>query len=276
MKAYILEIINLKKCVMKIFFALLSMLVILSMLYGCAPALMMAAYRGDINAVKDELDKGADVNEKDLCFTALMRASDKGYTDIVKLLIERGADVNIFCKPPRYHCALGWAARSGHTDIMDILVDRGADIDIAIENIKYLKNHVSRSGVNYLYKLKKKALYNAELAKLNEFETVARQYREAHQKPPFPEEAIKFKVQAEFAFEQKRYADATNLYAAAIKVAPWEPELHYNRAIILATSELSNYREAIMEMKKYLMLAPNASYARDAKNNIYKWESMIK
>lgn len=114
-------------------------------------------------------------------------------------------------------------------------------------------------------------------AELREFEEeVARQYRESKIKPSLLEEAIKFKAQAEFAFEQKRYADAVNLYAAALNISPWWPEGHFNRALLLATSDLADYREAVMEMKKYLMLVPNASNARAAQNNIYKWESVIK
>jgi hypothetical protein len=38
----------------------------------------------------------------------------------------------------------------------------------------------------------------------------------------------------------------------------------------------SKYQEAIMEMKKYLMLVPDAPNARTAQDNIYKWEGMIK
>ena len=95
-------------------------------------------------------------------------------------------------------------------------------------------------------------------------------------KPPIPDEARKFKLQAEFAYEQKRFADAANLYAAALKIASWEAELHFNRGLMLATTDVSNYREAVMEMKKYLMLAPNAPYASDAQDKIYQWESMIK
>lgn len=114
-------------------------------------------------------------------------------------------------------------------------------------------------------------------AELREFEEgVARKYRESEPKPTLPEEARKFMVQANFAFEQKKYADATNLYAKALNISPWWPEGHFNRALILATSELSNYREAVREMKKYLMLVPNAPNARAAQDKIYQWEGVIK
>lgn len=268
---------------MKKLFASFSMLVILSMLSGCVSPLNIWAPKGNIKAIKDYLDNGGDVNE--VLFrdrTALMYASANGHTDLVKFLIERGADVNISSGPPKYYCALGYAAARGHTDIMDILVDRGANIDMAIKNIQEFwmrsdaPQDVSQSGVNYLYKLKKKAHYNAELAKLGEFEAVARPYRESKQKPSLPEEALKYKAQAEFAIKQKRFADAADRYANALNIAPWWPEGHFNRGLILGMRELSRYTEAIMEMKKYLLLAPNAPNARSAQDKIYQWEDMIK
>jgi tetratricopeptide (TPR) repeat protein len=115
--------------------------------------------------------------------------------------------------------------------------------------------------------------YNAEL---REFEPVARKYRELFLKPDLPEDARKFKAQAEFAVEQKRYADASNLFEEGIRLCPWWPEGHFNRALVLVTSELSDYKEAVMEMKKYLMLLPNAPDARAAQDKIYQWEGMIK
>ena len=92
--------------------------------------------------------------------------------------------------------------------------------------------------------------YNAEL---REFEAVARKYRELFLKPTIPEEARRFKAQAEFAIEQKRYAEASNLYADGLRLCPWWPEGHFNRALVLVTRELSDYKEAVTEMKKYIM-----------------------
>jgi hypothetical protein len=115
--------------------------------------------------------------------------------------------------------------------------------------------------------------YNVEL---REFEATASNYRELLLKPAIPEEARRFKAQAEFAIEQKRYADASNLYADGLRICPWWPEGHFNRALILVTRELSDYKEAVTEMKKYLMLVPNAPNARAAQDKIYQWESVIK
>jgi hypothetical protein len=116
-------------------------------------------------------------------------------------------------------------------------------------------------------------------AELKEFEAVARKYREAKIKPSPPEEARKFLVQAEFAFDQQRLADAAKLYTKASILCPWWPQAHYNRAMVLSIlkeSDNSNYQAAILGMKKYLMLVPDAPNARAAQDNIYKWEGMIK
>lgn len=106
------------------------------------------------------------------------------------------------------------------------------------------------------------------------FQEQARRYREAIEKPALPEAAVKYRVQAEFAVEQKRFDDAEVLYEEALAIAPWWPEGHFNRALILGEGE--EYEAAISEMKRYLLLVPNAPDARAAQNKIYQWESVAK
>ena len=96
---------------------------------GCATTtpLMSAANSGDINTVKDLLNKGADVNEISDNITVLMTVALKGQTEIVKLLIERGADVN--GKGSGGTTVLMTAALKGHTEIVKLLIERGADVN---------------------------------------------------------------------------------------------------------------------------------------------------
>jgi len=114
-------------------------LTIFSFLAGCASSvyyltpLQRAANKGDINAVKALLDKGADVNEWKYG-SALMAASDQSNTDVVKLLIDRGADVNAMSQGGS--SALGIAAELGHADIVEILIDKGANVDKVIMVLK--------------------------------------------------------------------------------------------------------------------------------------------
>jgi hypothetical protein len=103
------------------------------------------------------------------------------------------------------------------------------------------------------------------------FQEEARKYRAMRVKPALPEEAHKYAVQGDFAVEKKNLDAAADRYADALKVAPWWPEGHFKRGLVLA--DLERYDEGIDEMKKFLLLAPEAKEARAAQDNIYKWES---
>lgn len=105
----------------------------------------------------------------------------------------------------------------------------------------------------------------------SQFEAIAANYRNAVAKPEFPEAARRFRVQAEAAVRNKDYEDAADLYDEALKIAPWWPEGRFNRALILG--ELKEYGEAMAEMKKYLVLVPDAPNARAAQDKIYEWEA---
>jgi tetratricopeptide (TPR) repeat protein len=102
------------------------------------------------------------------------------------------------------------------------------------------------------------------------FKEEALRYQAMSPKPEIPEEARRFRVQAESAVTDKRFLDAVEKYEKAIEIAPWWPEAHFNRAVILA--ELQNFDTAIVEMKRYLLLKPDAPDARQAKDFIYTWE----
>jgi hypothetical protein len=100
---------------------------LLMMLAGCS-TLIRAAEKGEINTVKELLEKGADPEEKDsFGDTALMHAAEKGHPEIVKLLLDKGANVNArsnFGDTP-----LISAARSGNSATVTILLERGAQIN---------------------------------------------------------------------------------------------------------------------------------------------------
>ena len=104
------------------------------------------------------------------------------------------------------------------------------------------------------------------------FTETVRAYRAANPKPQMREEAVKFKVQAEFAVQQKRFDDATVLFGKALQLVPWWGAGYFNRSLILA--ELGVYGEAIADMKRYLALEPDAPEARAAQLKIYQWESV--
>ncbi len=105
------------------------------------------------------------------------------------------------------------------------------------------------------------------------FEHVAQSYRNAQVKPPLPEEAVKYKVQAELAVQQKRFDDAVDLYDQALRIAPWWPAGHYNRGLIFG--ELQDFEEGIRALQKYLKLELDAPNARAVQIKIYQWESLV-
>lgn len=87
-----------------------------------------------------------------------------------------------------------------------------------------------------------------------------------------PEEAIRYKVQAEAAVRDKDYDEGAELYASALSVAPWWPVGHFNRALVLG--ELEDYAAARREMNYYLQLVPDAANARAAQDKIYQWQRL--
>ena len=78
---------------------------------------------GNIEAVKQHLATGTDVNAKDLTgFAPLVFAASIGHKEIAKLLIAKGADVNVknSGKTP-----LDWAIKQNHTETAELLRKHG-------------------------------------------------------------------------------------------------------------------------------------------------------
>ena len=90
-------------------------------------SILDAAFK-DIEAVKQHLAAGADVNVKDESGrTALLQAALFGRKEITELLIAAGADVN--AKDDWGMTPLHEATREGHKEITDLLLTNGADVN---------------------------------------------------------------------------------------------------------------------------------------------------
>jgi len=89
-----------------------------------------AAREGNIEAVKQHIAAGTDVNAKDdaLEWTPLFMAAGKGHKEIVELLIANGADVNV--KNENGWTPLHWTAYYGHKEIVELLIANGADVNV--------------------------------------------------------------------------------------------------------------------------------------------------
>ena len=94
------------------------------------------------------------------------------------------------------------------------------------------------------------------------------------EKPELSELARKYMVQANTATENKNYNDALKLFNKAISIAPYYPLAYYNRSLVKEL--LEKYDDAIIDMKKYIELYPDASNIRSAQDKIYEWEGNVK
>lgn len=94
--------------------------------------LQRACKKGDLDAVKTLIARGADANESDFGgFTCLHEAALAGHTDIVKFLIEKGADVNKQAlEAGDSETPLMDASENKHVDTVKVLLAHGADPNI--------------------------------------------------------------------------------------------------------------------------------------------------
>ena len=84
-----------------------------------------------------------------------------------------------------------------------------------------------------------------------------------------PEEARKYALRGDVFIKDGRFEDALREYRTALGLAPFNPKLHFNAALVCG--QLKNYRQAIDDMTIYLQLSPDAPDARAAKDQIYQW-----
>ena len=130
-------------------------------LVGCGPSVDIhkAAKEGNIEAVKQHIAAGTDVNAKDeFEWTPLHCAAYKGNSEIVELLIANGADVD--AKDEYGRTPLHRAARYGFKEVAELLITNGANVkyvtvrtplDVAIEykrteTADLLRKHSGKTG----------------------------------------------------------------------------------------------------------------------------------
>jgi CubicO group peptidase (beta-lactamase class C family) len=124
---------------MKTVMALILLVTLLTPLPACGQeksvpslSLPMAILQGDIDAVRQHIDAGSDLNKKDAWgSTPLIIATTFGKTEIAKALIENGADMTIGNNEGS--TPLHIAALLCRTEIVRALLDKGVD--------KYLRNN---------------------------------------------------------------------------------------------------------------------------------------
>lgn len=106
-------------------------------------------------------------------------------------------------------------------------------------------------------------------------ESQAAQYRALPVKPRMSEQQRKYIVQANALNQRKDYSGAIQLYRGAIAIDPVAyPAAYFNLALLSAQQQ--RLSSAIVFMKQYLLLEPEAKDARAAQDKIYEWELMIR
>ena len=103
------------------------------------------------------------------------------------------------------------------------------------------------------------------------FAQVAQAYREAAVKPLPGEDVRRYAVQATAAVKKEDFFGAAEFYDEATRLAPWWPQGHYDRALVLAA--IGEYGDAVREMQRYLALVPNAPNARQMQDKVYEWQA---
>lgn len=106
------------------------------------------------------------------------------------------------------------------------------------------------------------------------FDEAVVRYRGAAVKPELPEEVRRYLVQAGALVRANDPDRASCLYVLGLELAPWWAEGHYDLAIYSAA--LDEFDDAIIEMKRYLALAPDAPDARAAQEQVYEWEVKVR
>jgi tetratricopeptide (TPR) repeat protein len=117
------------------------------------------------------------------------------------------------------------------------------------------------------------AMHNVDASiatELDKFGLQAQVWRALPEKPKMPEDAYTHKVLAEAAYSEHDLGKAMLEYSLALQKFPTWPEGQFNVASI--AGELKRYRSAVMHMKEYLALAPEAPDAQAAKDKIILWQ----
>lgn len=101
------------------------------------------------------------------------------------------------------------------------------------------------------------------------FRQSADQYLAMGEKPKLPDDVEIYSIQATTAVGNKNFKTAVDLYTKGLHLAPWWAAGYYNRALVLA--ELNANDAAIIDMKHYLYLKPDAPNASIVKRKIAEW-----
>lgn len=107
------------------------MVLLFTNLSAQSPNLLNKVRDNDLNAAKELINAGADVNMQDdmMGYTPLILSILGGHTEMTELLLSKGADINIQDKMTGY-TPLMQALNSNKTEMAELLLEKGADYNI--------------------------------------------------------------------------------------------------------------------------------------------------
>jgi tetratricopeptide (TPR) repeat protein len=80
-------------------------------------------------------------------------------------------------------------------------------------------------------------------------------------------------VLAEDAFRNREFQKAADYYEQGLAIAPLWPQGQFNAAVL--EGELETYSQAVLHMKRYLELSPDAADAQSAREQMIIWQSKL-
>lgn len=155
---------------------------------------------------------------------------------------------------------------------LDISVTSNYPVDTKRDNLERYENSKKLKSLyeklSLYQKVIRKVTYDLEI---QDFENTFKIVSGETMITTITEEQRKFAVQANALNEKMDYYNALFYYQKAIEIIPYSfPEAYYNMALI--AEQIKKFEFAILCMKKYLILKPDASDSRAAQDKIYEWE----
>ncbi len=106
------------------------------------------------------------------------------------------------------------------------------------------------------------------------FQKEARAWRALPAKPAVPEGVRRFQLLAEDAIKSKNFEEAVDYYEQGLDVSPLWPEGQFNAALLYG--EMGIYGQAVIHMKRYLELRPDAPDAQAARDQVVIWQAKVR
>jgi hypothetical protein len=103
------------------------------------------------------------------------------------------------------------------------------------------------------------------------FQEEARAWRALPVKPGLPEGVRRSQLLAEDAIKNKNFEEAVDYYEQGLNVSPLWPEGQFNAALLYG--EMGIYGQAVIHMKRYLELKPDAPDTQAARDQIVIWQA---